>query len=106
MSMLVNVRGNRLFLLILALQCTSVVWAQDASELPTPDVKSIIAAPEYTSVFEKYRLYSGEEVGSWKQANDTVKNNGGWKAYAKEVDPALPAPSNNGHSTTHHEGTK
>lgn len=42
------------------------------------------AAP-YSSAFEGYRPFSADEVGDWRKANDTVREIGGWRAYAREI---------------------
>lgn len=48
----------------------------------------------YRSAFEGYRRYSDEPVGSWRQANDTVRQIGGWQEYARESQsPQGTAPS-------------
>ena len=75
MGMLINVRVNRILLLIIALQSISVAWARDISELSTIADKPVVVLPKYASVFEKYHLYSIEEIGSWRQANDAFINN-------------------------------
>jgi hypothetical protein len=43
------------------------------------------AAGGYESAFEGYRPFSAEEVGDWRQANETVREIGGWRAYAREI---------------------
>jgi hypothetical protein len=50
--------------------------------------------PAYRSAFEDYRPYQPQEVQGWRQANDTVREVGGWRAYAREIhgQPAAPAP--------------
>jgi hypothetical protein len=51
------------------------------------------AAP-YSSAFEGYRPFSSDEVGDWRKANDTVREIGGWRAYAREIQGGSPpAPS-------------
>jgi hypothetical protein len=54
----------------------------------------------YRSVFEDYQPFAEEKVLPWKEANDTVRANGGWREYAKEANeesgkpqssPATPA---------------
>lgn len=53
--------------------------------------QSLPASPEpapaelpYQSAFEAYQCFQDDKPISWKQANDTVRQRGGWRAYAKE----------------------
>jgi hypothetical protein len=39
----------------------------------------------YQSSFQNYQRYSASDIQTWKQANDTVKDIGGWREYAKEI---------------------
>lgn len=39
----------------------------------------------FRSAFEGYRPFTEEKALSWKDANDTVGQIGGWRAYAREV---------------------
>ncbi len=39
----------------------------------------------YQSSFQNYQRYFPSGIQSWKQSNDTVKDIGGWRAYAKEI---------------------
>ena len=39
----------------------------------------------YESSFQNYQRDSASDVQAWKQANDTVKDIGGWREYAKEI---------------------
>ncbi|MEJ5989083.1 hypothetical protein WG902_03715 [Ramlibacter sp. PS3R-8] len=47
------------------------------------------AAPQpqgaYSSAFEGYRPFAADEVGDWRKANETVREIGGWRAYAREI---------------------
>ena len=47
----------------------------------------------YRSAFEGYRSFSAEEVGDWRQANETVREIGGWRAYAREIQGGAVAPA-------------
>lgn len=61
---------------------------------------------EYRSAFEDYRPFAPVEVQPWRQSNDTVRDIGGWKAYAREISgakgppatPPKPAPGHGGHA--------
>lgn len=47
----------------------------------------------YTSPLARYRAAREVEVGSWREANDTVARIGGWRAYAREAgQPEAPVP--------------
>ena len=49
----------------------------------------------YQSSFQNYQRYSASDIQTWKQSNDTVKDIGGWRAYAKEITQEQnPKPSN------------
>ena len=39
----------------------------------------------YESSFQNYQRYSASEIQAWRQANDIVKDIGGWREYAKEI---------------------
>lgn len=38
----------------------------------------------YRSAFENYQRFQDDQPVPWKEANDTVRQRGGWRAYAKE----------------------
>lgn len=84
---------------LLAYLHVSSAWAQ-------PDIKPEVLKVEktvelvYQSPFQNYQRYSASEIQSWKQSNDTVKDIGGWRAYAKEItqEPnAVPSTANHSH---------
>jgi hypothetical protein len=53
------------------------------------------AAPtalSYRSALEGYQGFTDEKAVPWKQANDTVHQRGGWKAYAKEASEGGASP--------------
>ena len=57
----------------------------------------------YESSFQNYQRYSASDIQTWKQANDTVKDIGGWREYAKEIaqdpntEPSSANPSHGAH---------
>ncbi|BEP39393.1 hypothetical protein GmRootV59_57640 (plasmid) [Variovorax sp. V59] len=60
--------------------------AQPAS-VPSAD-EGAAGAPtalSYRSAFEGYRPFTDDKPIPWKQANETVRQRGGWKAYAEEA---------------------
>jgi len=83
------------------------------AQLPDPDASSDAQRPaqaaptalSYRSALEGFQGFADEKAVPWKQANDTVHQRGGWKAYAKEASeagPATGADSSAGHA--HGEG--
>lgn len=88
-----------------------MAWAQTAavgvaSEGPAPRSALVqTSVPlKFQSVMKDYRPYSDQPVGSWAEANRTVEQAGGWRAYAREASQpeaeGAPAPG------THHHGAK
>ena len=52
------------------------------------------APPAWRSAFDGYRPFSDETTLPWRQANETVQDVGGWRAYAREAaQPASAAAS-------------
>lgn len=70
-----------------AMAASLAAAAQTAA--PSPAAKPVAGA--YHSAFEGYRPFVAEEVGDWRKANDTVRDIGGWRAYAREIQGATPA---------------
>lgn len=60
--------------------------AQSGTGAPVP-------SSEQRPAFADYRPFSQEEVQPWKETNDTVRNIGGWRAYAREMQGPAPAPA-------------
>ena len=63
------------------------------------------------SVFAPYRAVGDPQVGSWKEANDSVTRIGGWRAYAREATapaptaaPPVPAAAASRAPAGHHHG--
>ena len=55
----------------------------------------------YRSTFDAYQRFTEENVGPWRDANDTVGRIGGWRSYAKEGrEPAVPGTPNPSSSST------
>jgi hypothetical protein len=63
------------------------VSAQSSAQAPAapPQARQ---AEGYRSAFEGYQPFTEEKILPWKQANDTVGQIGGWRAYAKEAHDA------------------
>jgi hypothetical protein len=69
-----------------------MVWAQTAAVAIAPEgsvarsaALQISVPLSFKSVMTDYRPYSEQTVGSWADANRTVAQIGGWRAYAKEA---------------------
>ena len=61
--------------------------ATAVTEKPTGNGQSL----RYDSVFARYKSYRDEKATPWREANDTVTQIGGWRAYAKEAQQSEPA---------------
>lgn len=72
-------------LALAALAASLPIAAQTAATPP-----AVQAAP-YGSAFDGYRPFQPGEVGDWRQSNDTVRDIGGWRAYAREIQQGAPA---------------
>ena len=55
------------------------------------DANASVPPTLYQSPFMGYRELGVDQTTAWKDANDTVRNIGGWKAYAKEATEAAKA---------------
>lgn len=74
---------SRLLRRLIALACLSPHfhgYAQAQSLVLSP-----VQEPVYQSVFEGYQTISEPKLTPWRAANDTVRDVGGWRAYAKEA---------------------
>lgn len=84
-------------------------WAQGAAPVPAAPAPQAVQAAPARPALQGYQPFVDEKVAPWKQANDTVGQIGGWRAYAKEANQAaaakdVPAPKAggaSGHSHTH-----
>ena len=93
----------RLLRRLIALACLSPHFHGYAQALAV--VLPPVQEPVYQSVFEGYQAMSEPKLTPWRAANDTVRDVGGWRAYAKEAAAAdatattlapLPSPSSAG----------
>ncbi len=70
-----------------------------------PAAPSQLPPGQYRSALEGYQPYGENKPVPWRQANDTVGQVGGWRAYAKEAAgaqaPADPAPAASGAANPH-----
>lgn len=49
--------------------------------------------PKYESAFEGYRPFTESKIQDWRKSNDTVRDIGGWRAYAREINGDGEAPA-------------
>ncbi|MDB5944129.1 MAG: hypothetical protein JWQ13_3695 [Ramlibacter sp.] len=81
-----SVTTRTLSLGLSALAASLPLPAQTAASAP-----STPAAPAYQSAFEGYRPFEAGAVQDWRKSNETVREVGGWRAYAREMrGPARP----------------
>lgn len=75
----------------------AVAAASSLSPAQTPVEPAQPPSAGYQSAFEGYRRFEAGEVQDWRQSNDTVRDIGGWRAYAREIQgspqPAVQAPA-------------
>ena len=67
--------------------------AQGAAPAARPDpmdASAPVPAFQHVPSFGGYRPYAEQPVGVWRDANERVRQAGGWRAYAREVAPARP----------------
>lgn len=66
-----------------------------AASLPiaaqTAATTAAVRAAPYVSSFAGYRPFQPGEVEDWRTSNDTVRDIGGWRAYAREIQQGGPA---------------
>jgi hypothetical protein len=51
---------------------------------PTTAAAEAAAPLSFRSAMDGYKPFADEKPIPWKQANDTARERGGWRAYAKE----------------------
>lgn len=68
---------------VVTLSATAPALAQTAPFDHRPTATAVEL--NWRSTFEGYQRFTDEKVGSWREANDTVGRNGGWRAYANEA---------------------
>jgi hypothetical protein len=72
----------------LLLMCSSVAAASEPL-----DVTTRVPNQQYQSPLKGYQPSMSGTVGSWRQANDVVREVGGWKVYLREAQAEDPKPS-------------
>jgi hypothetical protein len=76
-----------------------VAPAESSTSAPT---KQDTDPPAFSSALEGYRPFSDEKQIPWKEANETVRQVGGWRAYAKEAAAPTPDKSDSDPHRAHH----
>lgn len=82
----------------------SVTGATPQDLAPRSTLLQSPAPLSFQSVMKDYRPYSEQPVGSWAEANRTVAQIGGWRAYAREA--SQPESKGAPASGAHHHGAK
>jgi hypothetical protein len=67
---------------------TAVAASAAMAQPVSPPAAAPMPAPAYRSAFEGYRPFTEDKPIAWRDANDTVRQRGGWKAYAAEAQEA------------------
>lgn len=75
----------------------AVASAAAAQPAPVPAPVPAVGVPAYQSAFEGYQAFADEKPIAWQQANETVRQRGGWKAYAREAQGAGGADAHGAH---------
>ena len=75
---------------ILAVLCLAGAPVSAATNDPA-DAAAPVPPTNYQSPFAQYRVLGEDRNTPWKEANDTVRSIGGWRAYAKEAAEAAKA---------------
>ncbi len=82
-----SISARKLFIGLPALAASLHATAQAPQPAPSA---SAPATSAYRSAFEGYRPFAAEEVQDWRRSNDTARDIGGWRAYAREMQAAPP----------------
>jgi hypothetical protein len=77
----------------LLLLSASLGQAQPQTKPNPLDAKASVPAVQYQGSLARYQRYADQPLASWRQANETVKQIGGWRTYAREAAEAQPAPN-------------
>ena len=84
---------------------TAVAQTPEAPSDAEGPAQAAPTALSYRSALEGFQSFADEKAVPWKQANHTVHQRGGWKAYAKEASEAGPATgANSSAAHAHGEG--
>ena len=83
-----SISARTLFIGLPALAASLHAAAQ--APQPAPSASAPVARA-YRSAFENYRPFAAEEVQDWRRSNDTARDIGGWRAYAREMQGTAPS---------------
>ena len=72
---------------------TEIAFLAALCALGLPSFAQDAALHEHRSALDGYRPFVQEAVQPWKQTNDTVREVGGWRVYAREISGAQGAAS-------------
>ena len=77
------------WLAVLPAMAAALAAAAQPAPAPAPRAEEAATrAPttlSYKSALEGYRPFTDDKPIPWKEANETVRQRGGWKAYAEET---------------------
>ena len=96
------------WLVIVPMAAAVFAAAAQTPEAPSDAQGPAQAAPtalSYRSALDGFQGFADEKAVPWKQANDTVHQRGGWKAYAKEASDASSSAGAGGSAKDAHGGS-
>ena len=77
------------WLAVLPAMAAALAAAAQPAPAPAPRAEEAAAhvptTLSYKSALEGYRPFTDDKPIPWKEANETVRQRGGWKAYAEET---------------------
>lgn len=67
-------------------RAASVAAPTTAAAAPTPATSTPAPTPRQPSIFDRYQRFNADTpLTDWRDANKTVQQIGGWRAYAREA---------------------
>ncbi len=83
-----------LFAVVCCLALPAQAQPSAGAARPDPlDAKSAVPALSYESSFRAYRRLGDAKPIPWREANDTVARDGGWRVYLREAQQPDAAPA-------------
>ena len=94
----------RSWLAAVPLLAASTLFAQGSPPAGSSTTPAPQASPPaaFRSAMDGYRPFSDEKQIPWKEANETVRQVGGWRAYAKEAAAAASDKAESDPHGAHH----
>jgi hypothetical protein len=77
--------SGRLLALALSITAATAVAQQSHPAMPSPPASPAAGQFTYRSALQDYRQFADEKVAPWPASNETVRQIGGWRAYAREA---------------------